>query len=329
MKMVIPDDFPPVYKDEPQALEPLYRFGEVHLFSSRAADEAELISRLAGTTAVINVRAYTVFNARLLDALPELRIVSILGTGTDNVDLKAAAERGVVVTNTPGASTHSVAELSLALMMAAARHVPLADRRLREGEWYHKKGVELHGKTLGLVGLGAIGQAMARMGAGLGMRVIAWSYRQDPERARACGAELVEFDQLLRESDVVSLHLRSSAEASGIIGRRELAIMKSSAILVNTARGALVDEQALADALREGRLFAAGLDVYQREPLPAESPLRGLDNVVLAPHVGWVTDEASRRLLKMPVDNIVAYLEGKPTNVVNPTALGHPRQRRG
>lgn len=328
MRIVIPDDYPPVYGESPDALEPLRQHGEVKVFGTRAASREELLSRLADAEAVINVRAYTVFDAPLLDELPALRLISILGTGTDNVDLKAAAERGVVVTNTPGASTYSVAETAFALMFAAARHVALVDRKMREGEWFHKKGIELHGKTIGIVGLGAIGQAVAKMAHGLDMRVLVWSFRRDEERARALNVEMVELDELLRESDVVSLHLRSSPQAKGIIGRRELGLMKPRAILINTARGMLVDEQALAEALREGRIFAAGLDVYQQEPLPADSPLRGLDNVVLLPHSAWVTFEASQRLEQMPVDNILAYLRGEPTNVVNPAALDHPKQRR-
>ncbi|MHB1004761.1 MAG: 2-hydroxyacid dehydrogenase [Chloroflexota bacterium] len=326
MKIVIPDDFPPVYAEEPAALDPLRAVGRVDVFGTRAADRDDLLLRLAGAEATINVRAYTVFDAALLDALPDLRLISILGTGTDNVDLASAAERGVVVTNTPGASTYSVAETAFALMLASARHLALADRKLRAGEWHHRKGVELHGKVLGVVGLGLIGQAMAQMGAGFGMRVLAWSYNNDPARARACGAEAVDLGTLLREADVVSLHLRASPQANGIIGRRELALMKPTAILVNTARGSLVDEAALAEALRGGRLFAAGLDAYQKEPLPDDSPLRGLDNVVLSPHAGWVTYEASRRLVQMPVDNILAYLAGAPRHVVNPAALAHRRQ---
>lgn len=328
MRIVVPDDFPPVYGDEPAALDPLRARGEVVVHGSRAADRDELVRRLEGAEVAINIRAYTVFDAALLDALPQLRLISILGTGTDNVDLAAAAERGVVVTNTPGASTYSVAEMALALMLAAARHLPLADRKMRAGEWRHYKGIELHGKTLGVVGLGLIGQAMAQMGAALGMEVLAWSFRNDPERARACGARAVALDDLLRESDVVSLHLRASPEANGLIGKRELGLMKPTAILVNTARGALVDEAALAEALRKRRLFAAGLDAYQKEPLPADSPLRDLDNVVLSPHAGWVTEEASRRLTQMPVYNVLAYLDGYPRNVVNPAALEHPKQKR-
>jgi D-3-phosphoglycerate dehydrogenase len=327
MKIVVPDDFPPVYTDNPEELDALRKYGEVRVYDTRAADREELLARLKGAQAVINVRAYTVFDAALLAELPDLRIISILGTGTDNVDLAAASANGVVVSNAPETSTHSVAELAVGLMIAAARHIALTDRKVREGEWFHKKGIELHGKTLGVVGLGAIGRAVARVGNALGMRVLGWSFRRDEERARGCGVELVELDDLLRQADVVSLHLRASAQANGIIGRRELALLKRRAILVNTARGALVDEEALVEALKEGRIFAAGLDVYGREPLPAESPLRGLDNVVLMPHAGWITDNAYKRLMEVPVENIVAYLEGKPRHVVNPAALAHERQR--
>ena len=328
-RIVVPDDSPPVYGEAPAALAPLNAYGEVLVYGSRAADREELLARLAGAQVAINIRTYTVFDAALLDRLPDLQLISILGTGTDNVDLVAAAERGVVVTNAPGASTDSVAEMALYLMLAAARQVPAMERRLRAGEWQHRKGFELRGKTLGVVGLGAIGQAVARLGRGLGMEVLAWSFHQDPERARACGAEPAELDDLLRRADVVSLHLRASAEANNIIGAAQLALMKPTAILVNTARGALVDEEALAQALREGRLFAAGLDAYRREPLPADSPLRDMENVVLAPHAGWVTYEASARLEQLPVENVIAYLEGRPQNVVNPNALAHPRHRRG
>ena len=328
MRIVVPDDFPPVYTDYPGELDPLRKYGEVQVYDTRAADRDELRARLQGATAVINVRAYTVFDADLLSGLPDLKMLSIMGTGTDNVDLQAAAENGIVVTNAPETSTHSVAELTIALMLAAARHIPLTERKVREGEWFHKQGIELYGKTLGVVGLGAIGQTVARVGNTLGMRVVAWSYRRDEERARACGAELVEFDDLIRESDVVSLHLRASPQANGIIGRREFSMMKQTAILVNTARGALVDEEALANALREGRIFAAGVDVYQREPLPADSPFRGLDNIALMPHAGWITDTAFKRLMEVPVDNVVAYFEGRPAHVVNPAALDHERQKR-
>lgn len=327
MKIVIPDDFPPVYQGHAE-LEPLKPYGEVVPYSTKAASEDELIQRLAHAEAVINIRAYTVFDARVLAALPRLRLISILGTGTDNIDLGAATAHGVVVVNTPGASTVSVAELTLALMLAAARFLPLADRKMRQGEWHHREGQELRGKTLGVVGLGAIGQEVARMARALGLNVIGWSLTHDPARAQACGVELVERDELWRRADIVSLHLRLSPDTKGLLGRRELALMKPTAILVNTARGALVDQEALVEALRERRIAAAGLDTFPQEPVPTDNPLLELDNVVLAPHIGWVTAEAAQRLRQLPVDNIIAYLEGRPQFVVNPAALGHPKQAR-
>jgi D-3-phosphoglycerate dehydrogenase / 2-oxoglutarate reductase len=326
MKIVVPDDFPPVYQGHPQ-VERLRQFGEVVVYSTKAASTAELYRRLAGVPVIINVRSYTVFDRALFQACPDLRMISILGTGTDNVDLAAANEFGVVVTNTPGASTGSVAELTMALMLATARHIALADRKVREGEWYHTHGFELRDKTLGLVGLGAIGQEVARLGAAFGMKVIAWSMTKDPERAARLGIELVELDALLRQADVVSLHLRASPQTAGIIGERELSLMKSSAVLINTARGVLVDETALAQAVGCGRIAGAGIDVFCREPLDADSSLRESENLVLSPHVGWVTHEASERLTIMPVDNIAAYLTGKPQFVVKPEALAHPKQK--
>jgi D-3-phosphoglycerate dehydrogenase len=206
-----------------------------------------------------------------------------------------------------------------------ARHIALADRKVREGIWYHQHGFELRGKILG-VGLGLIGQEVARLGQAFGMQVLAWSFRNDPARAAALGVEMVSLEELLRRSDVVSVHVRNSPEARGLIGRRALDLMKPSAILINTARAAIVDQDALLEALRERRIAGAGLDVFLEEPLPPENPWIELDNVVLTPHVGWVTHEASARLAAAPVENIVNYLAGRPTNVVNPAALEHPKQ---
>lgn len=324
VRIAIPDDFPPVYQGTPE-LERLRSLGEVTLWATKAASPAELQARLADADAAINVRAYSRFDRATLLAAPRLRLIAVVGTGTDNIDLAAANDLGVAVTNCPGASAVSVAELTFALLLAAARHVPLMDRRIRGGAWEHVEGVELRGKTLGVVGLGAIGQEVARLGAGLGMRVVAWSFRHDPERAARVGARLVEWQALFRSSDALTLHLRASPQTAGIVGRRELAWLKPGAIFVNTARAALVDEDALRAALRDGRLFAAGLDVFAAEPLPEDSPWRALDNVVLTPHVAWVTREAGARLRLLPVENVAAYLAGAPRNVVNPRALEHPR----
>jgi len=321
MKTVIPDDFPPVYQGTDD-LAPLERHGEVVVYGSRAGSQEELIERMQGAGAVVNVRSYTTFSQELLAALPELKILSILGTGTDNVDLAAATRQGIVVTNTPGVHAVSVAELTFSLILAVARHLLVADRKMREGEWYHKEALELHGKTLGIVGLGAIGQEVACIGKAFGFKLIGWSPTHDPERAQEAGVELVELEDLLRQADVVSLHVRASQKTVGMIGRREFDTMKPTAILVNTARAALIDEEALVEALKEGKILGAGIDVFWQEPIPADHPLLELDNVVLSPHVGWVTREASARLRKMPVDNIIAYLSGHPQHVVNPEVLG-------
>jgi phosphoglycerate dehydrogenase-like enzyme len=257
----------------------------------------------------------------MLAALPDLAHIAVFGTGTDNIDLEAAARLGIVVSNAPGANARSVAEHAIALALAVARSIPRHDRDLRAGRWVHHEGPELEGKTFGVVGLGTIGRYAARIAAAFGMRVLGWSTTPNAERARAAGAELVAFDELLRQADIVSLHLAATERTRGIIGGRELALMKPGAILINTARGALIDEVALLEALRSGHLFGAGLDVFATEPLPAGHPFTTLENVVLTPHAGWITHEARQRLLRLPVENIAAHLAGTPRNVVNPSAL--------
>ena len=320
MNVVIPDDFPPTYGSlEDPDLARLAAYGSVRLYSTRAADRDELFSRIANADVLINVRAYTLLDEEAFSHAPGLRMVSILGTGTDNVDLVSARARGITVTNTPGVGAPSVAELTIGLMLAVTRAIPLSDRRLRAGTWQHVEGPELDGKTLGVLGLGAIGRRVAAIARGMGMRVIAWSFAHDVARADRLGIELVERDEVFRRADVVSVHLRNTPEARGIVGERELALMKPSAYLINTARGALVDQDALAHALRSGAIAGAGLDVFQEEPLAAErNPFGDLENVVLTPHLGAVTREAAARSRAMPVDNILAFLEGRPTNVVNP-----------
>ncbi|HEY3061135.1 MAG TPA: hydroxyacid dehydrogenase [Chloroflexota bacterium] len=320
MHIVVPDDFPPTYAslDQPD-LRRLADYGtSVVLHTTRAQDRPELFERLRDAEAIINVRAYTVLDDEALGMAPKLRMISILGTGTDNVDLAAAKRRGIVVTNTPGTGATSVAELTLGLLLAVVRAIPISDARLRRGEWQHVEGPELEGKTLGVLGLGAIGSRVARMGRGIGMRVIAWSFNADADRAARLDVQLVQRDQLFRQADVVSVHLRNTPEARGFVGRPELGLMKPTAIVLNTARAALLDQDALVDALRSGRLAGAGLDVYLEEPLPMDkNPFLDMPNVVLTPHVGAVTREANTRSRAMPVDNIIAFLEGRAEHVVN------------
>jgi glyoxylate reductase len=249
----------------------------------------------------------------LLEACPRLRVVSSFSVGLDHVDLAAAAARGVPVGHTPGVLTETTADLAFALLLAAARRVAEGDRLVRGGGWRRWEpelllGRDVHGATLGLVGLGAIGRAVARRAVGFGMRVVGWS--RTPRDVP--GVTAVPLEELLRTSDFVSLHVALADETRGLLGARALACMKPGAILVNTTRGGVVEEAALAAALREGRLAAAGLDVFEHEPLPADSPLLGLPNVVLTPHIGSASIATRARMADLAVANLLAGLEGRP-----------------
>lgn len=323
-KLVIPDDYPPLYGGHPQ-IERFKQMGELVHYETLAADGDELAGRLLSADVVVNVQRFNAFDRELLQRLPRLRLLSLFGTGTDKIDLNAATELGVVVTNTPAATSISVAELNMGLLLDVARSISLSDQKVREGVWLSQFGVELRGKTIGLIGLGAIGAEVAQIARAFGMKVIGWSFRNDPARASRLGVELVELDELLRTSDVVSLHVRNTPEAAGMIGRREIALMKHGAILVNTARAAIVDQDALLEALNSGRIAGAGLDVHMDEPLPPDNPWIKLENVVLTPHTGAMTQAAFDREAEIGVDNVAAFLEGKPTNVVNPEVLDRRR----
>jgi D-3-phosphoglycerate dehydrogenase len=318
VKIVVPDDFPISYGSVVQAdLARLQPYGEVVTHTTRFADRDEFFARISEATIVINVRAYSTFDEEALAHAPNLKMISVQGVGTDNVDLAAAKARGIVVTNTPGVNSVSVAELAIGLIFAVVRAIPLSDRRMRAGTWQHPPAFELQGKTLGLLGLGAIGAHTARMANGLGLKVIAWSWNQDPERAARLGVELVDRDEVFRRSDIVSVHLKNTPEARGSVGARELDLMKSSAVLINTARAAILDQDAVVAALKTGRIAGAGFDVYLTEPLPPEeNPFKDLENVVLMPHAGGVTAESTVRSNAAPVDNVIAFLEGRVQNRV-------------
>jgi glyoxylate reductase len=252
----------------------------------------------------------------LLAASPRLRVVSSCSVGLDHVDLGAARQRGIPVGHTPGVLTETTAELAFALLLAAARRVAEADRFVRAGLWKPGRqwdpelllGRDLQGATLGIVGLGAIGQVVARRAVAFGMRVLGASR----SRRELPGVAWTSLHELLAESDFVSLHAPLGPETRNLLGASELARMKPGAILVNTARGGLVDEVALVEALRSGRLAAAGLDVFASEPLPAESPLLALDNVVLLPHIGSASVATRTRMADLAVENLLAGLEGRP-----------------
>lgn len=309
--IVIPDDAPPVMASS-AAYRKLLERTPVDYHDTLPENEDRLIERIAQADIVINIRSSTRFGESTFQRSPRLRLLSLWGTGTDNVDLAAAARHEVTVTNTPGVSAFSIAEHSLALMLAVARRIPHRDAEVRQGRWPRGEASQMHGKTLGIIGLGAVGRQFARLGAGIGMRVIAWTMHPNP----ALGFELVPLDDLLRSSDVISLHLRLSPETRGFIGKREIDKMKLSAILINTARGAIVDESALLGALANGRIAGAGLDVFEAEPLPGGHPFTRLENVVLTPHSAGVTPEALEAGLELSIENIWNFLDGRPTNVV-------------
>jgi len=244
-----------------------------------------------------------------------LKLVSIWGTGTDNIDLQSAQRRGITVCNTAGVNANAVAEHAIALLLAVARRIPKIDREMRSGAWPREMLTQLLGKTLGVFGTGAIGMRVITLGKALGMKVLAWSARGETSRVVAAGASVASKDEILLDADVISLHLRLSPETRGFLGARELAMMKQPAILINTGRGALVDQGALLDALGQGKL-SAGLDVFHEEPLKAGDPILALPNVVLSPHNSGQTPEVVRDGLLRAVENIESFLQGRASGVV-------------
>jgi len=256
-RLVIPDDEPPVIA--PSAAYSRLEGWDVVTYPTRPSSQADLKERIRDAEFVINVRSTSQFTREILQSCARLKLISIWGTGTDNIDLVAARELGIRVTNTPGVSAIAVAEHALTLIMAVARQIVRVDRQVREGHWPRAMVTQLHGKTLGLVGTGAIGRELARLGKGIGCRVIAWTFHP-----RGDVAEWVELDELFRRSDVVSLHLRQSPETVGMIRREHFDLMKPTAIFVNTARGAIVNEADLLEALQTGRIGGAGLDVSRK-----------------------------------------------------------------
>jgi len=310
MKIVVPDDFPMVLTGSP-AERQLRTLGDVTVYTERGAEqETELVRRIGDADIVVSLRAYARFSESVLTACPSVQMLSIWGTGTDNVDLAACRGRGVTVAHTPGVNAHAVAEHTLALMLAVTRRIPALDRDVHNGQWPRGLLVQLEGKTLGLVGLGAIGCRVAILAASFGMRLLAATWRPDGGRAAAVGARHVPIETLLRQSDIVSLHLRLTAETEAVINRERLALMKPTAFLVNTARGRLVDREALVEALRHGRLAGAALDVFHEEPIAVGDPLLALLNVVLTPHNAGMTQEVIDVGLAQTVENVRHFLHG-------------------
>ncbi|MBW3623171.1 MAG: D-glycerate dehydrogenase [Armatimonadetes bacterium] len=252
----------------------------------------------------------------LLDATPRLKVISTMSVGYDHIDVSACRERGILLGHTPGVLDETTADLAFALILASGRRIAEADRFVRAGKWetwspMFMTGQEVHGATLGIVGIGRIGQAVARRARGFGMRLLYHSRSPKPE-SEGLGAEYRSMDDLLRESDFVSLHVPLTEETRGLIGARELAVMKPTAHLINTARGPVVDQRALSDALARGQIAGAGIDVFEMEPVSIEEPLLALENVTVLPHIGSATVATRTKMARMAADNLVAGLQGKP-----------------
>jgi len=306
MRVAILDDIHEAY-ERTAGVRRLRERAEVRIFTGPFGEPAAL----RGFDALLANRERTRFTRALLEQLTDVRIIAQTGNHAYHIDLAAAAERGIVVAKASGGFSRGAAELAIGLAIAVMRQIPAADNAMRRGEWRTPFTRVLHGKTMGILGLGHVGRHVAGIALAFGMRVLAWSPRLTEDAARAAGVERREPDDLLRESDVVSVHMTLVPDSRGFVDARRLALMKSTACLVNTARGPIVDEAALVTALAEGRIAGAGLDVFDTEPLPAGHPLTRLPNVVLTPHLGWPTDEAYEAFADAAADVLIGFLDGR------------------
>jgi phosphoglycerate dehydrogenase-like enzyme len=306
---------------------------EIHVFAQHIGRTEALVSALEPFDVIVAMRERTAFDADRLGQLPQLRLLVTTGMSNASIDLDAAAARGITVCGTGGVGS-STAELTWGLILALLRHIPEEDQRIKMagraggaafgvgGGWQHTVGIGLDGKRLGVVGLGHQGRRVADIGRAFGMHVVAWSQNLDPDHARKAHVKAVSKEELFASSDVVTVHYKLSPRSVGLVGESELALMKPSAYLVNTSRGPLVDNAALLAALRSGGIAGAALDVYDVEPLPLSSPLRTAPNVVLTPHLGYVTEEAYRVFYGEAVEDIVAFASGSPVRVLSASLRG-------
>ena len=305
---------------------------DIHVFAQHIARTEALVSALEPFDVVVAMRERTAFDAERLGQLPRLRLLVTTGMANASIDLAAAVARGVTVCGTGGVSS-STAELTWGLILALVRHIPEEDRQMKTagraggaalpvgGGWQQTVGVELHGKRLGVVGFGHQGHKVADIGRAFGMKVVAWSENLDPEHAHKAHVKAVSKEELFASSDIVTVHYKLGPRSIGLVGATELDLMKPSAYLVNTSRGPIVDAAALLAALRSGSIAGAALDVYDVEPLPLSSPLRSAPNVVLTPHLGYVTEDAYRVFYGEAAEDIVAFAKGSPVRVLSALRL--------
>jgi len=289
---------------------------EITVFRDHLSDPGRVVERLRPFDVVCVMRERTPLPRLILEQLPNLKLICSTGSINASIDVAAAKEKGITVCGTRYTS-HGAAEFTWALILAMVRNVAAESRSLRAGQWQTSIGGDLEGKTIGLMGLGRLGSAIAKVALAFGMKVIAWSQNLTREVAEDRGARLVSKEDVLREADILSIHLVLSRRTKGIVGAPEIALMKPTAYLVNTSRGPVVDEQALIDALRNRTIAGAALDVYDTEPLPELHPFRSLDNVLATPHVGYVTKRTYELFYRDTVENIAEWLIGKPVRVTS------------
>ena len=289
---------------------------EVQVFQDHLAEVNAVAARLKDFDIVVAMRERTPFQRALLEQLPHLRLLVTTGMRNASIDVPAATDCGVTVCGTGGLG-YPTAELTWGLILALARQIPQEDHATRSGQWQVSLGVGLRGKVLGVIGLGRLGSQVAAFGNAFGMSVLAWSPNLTAERAAQGGATLVSQDALLSQADFVTLHLVLGDRSRGVIGARELGLMQSTAYLINTSRGPLVDEPALVQALQQGSIAGAGLDVFDTEPLPLDHPLRQLENTVITPHMGYVTRQGYGVFYGEAVEDIQAFLRGEPVRVLH------------
>ncbi|MEE2656407.1 MAG: D-2-hydroxyacid dehydrogenase family protein [Chloroflexota bacterium] len=295
---------------------------QVDFYQDHVSDLESLVDRLGDYQIIQFMRERTPFTKNLIDALPQLELLSGTGGNFRSFDIEAATERGVLITRSGGAGS-STEELAWGLILSVARCIPQEDRAMREGRWQTQLGVGLSGRKLGVIGMGRLGSRVARIGQAFGMELLAWSPWQTVERAAENNAKYLPREQFFSQADVITIHIPLTEESVGLVNAQDLKNMKSSAYLINTARGPIVNETDLVEALQAGSIAGAGLDVFDEEPLPSDHPLLKVPNTVLTPHIGFVSEESYRAFYTNGLDNIKAYLAGNPTNMVNPEALEH------
>jgi D-3-phosphoglycerate dehydrogenase len=293
----------------------LKALGEVEIFPDPPNSDAELKRRVRNAEIVIV--GWSHITEEIINSAPNLRMIAIWATTCHYADLKAANERGILVTHVPGYATDAVAEHAFGLLLASIRRLLPADKHVREGkfDWRPFTGTELAGKTLGLVGTGAIGFRVGEIAKAFKMRLLGYDIVHNMEKARVIGLEFVDLPTLLHESDIVSIHLTLTQDTTGLIGKREIGMMKKGAVLVNTSQGKVIDESALAEALKSRHLSYAGLDVFAEEPIDKENSLLKLENTVLSPHIGFQTAEAVKRCTDLCIENVRKFIEGHPENL--------------